>query len=172
LIAAGKAKPMIIVMPNGHTPDRPSAGTTNMLQNTDFRDDFLKVVIPYIDSHYRTIANAQNRAMAGLSMGGGHTIQNGLTHPELFSYIGVFSISGGGEQYEKANDAALKKAAADLKLVYYAYGREDFVARNTDQLKGTLSKYGIRFMLHETGGGHTWINWREYLNDFVPRLFQ
>ncbi len=172
LIAAGKAAPMIIVMPNGHTPDRPNAGAMNMLQNTDFRDDFLKIVIPYIDSHYRTIPQAAGRAMAGLSMGGGHTIQNGLTHPELFNYIGVFSISGGGEQYEKANDAALKKSASDMKLVYYAYGREDFVAKNSDQLKGTLNKYGIKFTLHETGGGHTWINWREYLNDFAPRLFK
>jgi len=74
LIAAGKAKPMIIVMPNGHTPDRPNAGPANMMQNTDFRDDFLKAVIPYIDKNYRTIGNAKNRAMAGLSMGGGRTI--------------------------------------------------------------------------------------------------
>jgi enterochelin esterase-like enzyme len=171
LIAAGKAKPMIIVMPNGHTPDRP-VNSGNMMQNNDFSDDFLKVVVPYIDKNYRTIANAGNRAMAGLSMGGAHTIQNGLPHPELFHYIGIFSISGGGEQYEKANDAALKKAAAELKLVYYAYGREDFVVRNADQLKGTLNKYGIKLTMHETGGGHTWINWREYLNDFAPHLFK
>lgn len=173
LIAAGKAKPMIIVMPNGHTPDRPSTGAPgNMLMNPDFSKDFLKVVIPYIDAHYRTIPNAANRAMAGLSMGGGHTIQNGLPHPELFHYLGIFSITGGGEQYEKTNDAALKKAAVALKLFYYAYGREDFVARNSDQLKATARKYGIKVTLHETGGGHTWINWREYLNDFAPRLFK
>jgi enterochelin esterase-like enzyme len=176
LIAAGKAKPMIIVMPDGHTPDRPAAGPAatpaNMLQNPDFTNDFLKVVIPYIDSHFRTLPTAANRAMAGLSMGGGHTIQNGLTHPELFHYIGVFSITGGGEPYEKANDAALKRGAREFKLVYYAYGREDFVARNSGQLKDTLNKYAIKFTLHETGGGHTWINWREYLNDFAPRLFK
>ncbi|MEO8371223.1 MAG: alpha/beta hydrolase-fold protein [Candidatus Solibacter sp.] len=171
LIAAGKAKPMIIVMPNGHTPDRPNSGSANMLQNPDFRDDFLKVVIPYVDGNYRTVADADHRAMAGLSMGGGHTIQNGLTHPELFHYVGVFSISGGGEAYEKANDTALKQAAKALKLMYYAYGREDFIAPNAKQLKGTLDKYQIKFTLHETGGGHTWINWREYLNDFTPRLF-
>jgi enterochelin esterase-like enzyme len=172
LIAAGKAKPMIIVMPDGHTPDRPAAGAANMLQNPDFTNDFLKVVVPYIDSHFRTLPTAASRAMAGLSMGGGHTIQNGLTHPELFHYIGVFSITGGGEQYEKTNDAALKRGAKEFKLVYYAYGREDFVARNSQQLKDTLNKYSIKFTLHETGGGHTWINWREYLNDFTPRLFK
>ncbi len=101
LIAAGKAKPMIVVMPNGHTPERPNGGGANILQNTDFGDDLLKVVIPYIDANYRTIANADNRAMAGLSMGGAHTIQNGLPHPEVFHYIGIFSITGGGEAYER-----------------------------------------------------------------------
>jgi enterochelin esterase family protein len=110
--------------------------------------------------------------MAGLSMGGAHTIQNGLPHPEVFHYVGVFSITGGGEQYEKAHDAALKQAAASMKLVYYAYGSQDPVVRTPEQLKGTLEKYAIKLTLHETGGGHTWINWREYLNDFAPRLFQ
>ena len=172
LLAAGKIKPMIVVMPNGHTPDRPNTGGANMLVNTDFRDDFLKVVIPYIDGHYRTIANADNRGMAGLSMGGAHTVQNGLPHPELFHYIGIFSIMGGGEQYEKANDAALRQAATDMKLVYYAYGRQDPIVRNSAQLKSTLKKYDIKLTLHETDGGHTWINWREYLNDFAPRLFR
>jgi enterochelin esterase-like enzyme len=172
LIAAGKAKPMIVVMPNGHTPDKPNAQPANMLINTDFTNDFLKVVIPYIDKNYRTIPDADSRGMAGLSMGGAHTIQNGLPHPELFHWIGVFSITGGGEAYEKANNTTLKQAAKAMKLVYYAYGREDFVARNSAQLKATLDKYAIKFTLHETGGGHTWINWREYLNDFTPRLFR
>ena len=172
LIAAGKVKPMIIVMPSGHTPDRPNANPANMLQNTDFSDDLLKVVIPYIDRQYRTVANADNRAMAGLSMGGAHTIFNGLPHPELFHYIGIFSIMGGGDAYEKAFDAQLKQAAKAHKLVYYAYGREDFVAPRAGELKGTLNKYSIPFVLHETAGGHTWINWREYLNDFAPRLFR
>jgi enterochelin esterase family protein len=59
-----------------------------------------------------------------------------------------------------------------MKVVYYAYGSQDPVVRNADQLKSTLSKYGMKLTLHETGGGHTWINWREYLNDFAPRLFR
>ena len=57
-------------------------------------------------------------------------------------------------------------------MVYCAYGREDFAVRNADQLKGTLNKYGIPLLLHETDGGHTWINWREYFNDFASRLFK
>ncbi len=173
LIAAGKAKPMIVVMPNGHTADRPGAeGGRGVLDNPDFGNDLLKVIIPYVDANYRTVVNANNRAMAGLSMGGAHTIANGLPHPEVFHYVGVFSMVGGGEQYEKTNDAALKQAAKDMKLVYYAYGSEDPVVRNPGQFKGTLEKYNIKLTLHETGGGHTWINWREYLNDFAPRLFR
>lgn len=173
LIAAGKAKPMIVAMPNGHTPDRPNGGgPANMLQNADFGNDLLKVVVPYVDAHYRTIANASDRAMAGLSMGGAHTIAFGLPHPDVFRYIGVFSMVGGGEQYEKTNDAALKQAAKEMKLVYYAYGSEDPVVRNPGQLEGTLQKYNIKLTLHQTGGGHTWINWREYLDDFAPRLFR
>ena len=106
---------------------------------------------------------------------GGYTTALGLRglHPRTPAAPQGREFPGrGGEPYEKTNDAALKKAAGAFKLIYYAYGREDFVARNTDQLKGTLSKYGIKFMVHETGGGHTWINWRAYLNDFAQRLFK
>lgn len=173
LIAAGKAKPMIIVMPAGHTPDRPGA---DMLTNTDFRDDFLKDLIPYADGHYRTIAKADARAMAGLSMGGAHTIQNGLTHPELFHYIGVFSMGLQSPQqaadYAARNDAALKQGARSFKLVYYAMGKEDFLYGTVAPTRAMLDKYGIAHVYNESGGGHTWINWRRYLADFAPRLFR
>ena len=173
LIAAGKAKPMIIVMPAGHTPDRPGA---DMLTNTDFRDDFLKDLIPYVDGHYRTIAKADARAMAGLSMGGAHTIQNGLTHPELFHYIGVFSMGLQSPQqaadYAARNDAALKQGARSFKLVYYAMGKEDFLYGTVAPTRAMLDKYGIAHVYNESGGGHTWINWRRYLADFAPRLFR
>lgn len=173
LIAGGKAKPMIIVMPAGHTPDRPGA---DMLTNTDFRDDFLKDLIPYVDGHYRTIAKADARAMAGLSMGGAHTIQNGLTHPELFHYIGVFSMGLQSPQqaadYAARSDAALKQGARSFKLVYYAMGKEDFLYGTVAPTRAMLDKYGIAHVYNESGGGHTWINWRRYLADFAPRLFR
>ncbi|MBO9518321.1 MAG: esterase [Porphyrobacter sp.] len=175
LIAAQKAKPMIVVMPFGHTPDRPG---TNMLANTDFGDDLIKDLIPYVDGNFRTLANQQSRAMAGLSMGGSHTIRYGLTHPELFDYIGIFSMGLGMQgpadvtAYETANDAALKKAAADLNLVYYAMGKDDFLYGTVAPTRAMFAKYGIKDVYNETGGGHTWINWRRYLTDFAPRLFQ
>jgi enterochelin esterase-like enzyme len=176
LIAAGKARPMIIVMPAGHTPDRPGA---NMLGNQDFGNDLHKDLIPAIDATFRTEAKAQSRAMAGLSMGGAHTIQFGLPRPEIFRYVGVFSmgLGMGGNQddikrYEQQNSAALARSAKDMKLVYYAMGKEDFLYGTVAPTRAMLDRAGIGHMYNESGGGHTWINWRRYLADFAPRLFR
>jgi enterochelin esterase-like enzyme len=173
LIAAGKAKPMIIVMPFGHTPERPGA---DMLTNTDFSKDFLDDLIPFVDANFRTIAKPASRAMAGLSMGGAHTLNNGLTHPELFRYIGIFSMGLINEQqaaaYEQKNAAALDQAAKSMKLVYYAMGKTDFLYRAVVPTRAMLDKHGIEHLYNESEGGHTWINWRRYFNDFAPRLFR
>ena len=85
LIAAGKARPMIVVMPFGHTPDRPG---TDLLTNQDFGDDLSKDLIPYVEANFRTLNGPATRAMAGLSMGGAHTLRFGLTHAERFGYVG------------------------------------------------------------------------------------
>ena len=74
--------------------------------------------------------------------------------------------------YEQANDAALKQAAQDLDLVYYAMGKDDFLYNTVAPTRAMLDKYGIEHVYHETAGGHTWINWRRYLADFAPRLFR
>jgi enterochelin esterase family protein len=176
LIAAGKAKPMIIVMPFGHTPDRPGA---DMLANTDFGDDLTQDVIPLVDRTFRTIPKAESRAMAGLSMGGSHTIRFGLPRSDLFRYVGIFSMGLGMpgreqdlQRYEAANDAALKRSAKELKLVYYAIGKDDFLYATVAPTRALLDRYGIRHVYNESGGGHTWINWRRYLDDFAPRLFR
>lgn len=176
LIAAGKAKPMIIVMPAGHTPER--SGAPGMLGNTDFGDDLHKDLIPQIDASFRTLKAADRRAMAGLSMGGAHTIQFGLTHPEAFRYIGIFSMGlgmGGNEEdvkrYEQANAAALARSAKEMKLVYYAMGKDDFLYGTVAPTRAMLDRQKIRHVYNESGGGHTWINWRRYLEDLLPRLF-
>jgi enterochelin esterase family protein len=176
LIAAGKAKPMIVVMPFGHTPDRPGA---DMLTNTDFGDDLIKDLIPLVDRDYRTIAKAESRAMAGLSMGGAHTINFGLPRSDVFRYIGIFSMGLGMQgreqdvsRYEAAHDAALDRSAKELKLVYYAMGREDFLYATVVPTRAILDRHGIRHVYNESGGGHTWANWRRYLDDFAPRLFR
>jgi enterochelin esterase family protein len=175
LIAAGKAKAMIVVMPFGHTPDRPG---TDILANTDFGDDLIKDLMPQIERNFRTINSANARAMAGLSMGGAHTLRYGLTHPELFGYLGLFSMGLGmnGNQdeikrYEADNAAALSASAKELKLFYYAMGKDDFLYATVAPTRAMLGRHGIKHVYNESGGGHTWINWRRYLNDFAPRLF-
>ena len=175
LIAGGSTRPMIVVMPFGHTPDRPGA-TGGMLNNQDFGNDLLQDLIPYVEANFRTLNAPATRAMAGLSMGGAHTIRNGLTHPELFGYIGIFSmgLSAGNEvtAYETQNDAALRRAASELRHVYFAMGKDDFLFNRVAPTRAMLDKYGIRHTYNETEGGHTWINWRNYLADFAPRLFR
>ena len=172
LIAAGKAKPMIVVMPFGHTPDRPN---TDVLANQDFGNDLAKDLIPYVEANWRTLPGKTNRAMAGLSMGGAHTLRFGLTSPERYDYIGVFSMgimdTTQLAAFEKQNAAALARGAKQFKLVYYAVGREDFLYRSIAPTRALLAKYGIKDVYHESGGGHTWVNWRQYLADFAPRLF-
>jgi enterochelin esterase family protein len=173
LIAAGTARPMIVVMPFGHTPPRPG---TDILTNADFGDDFLKDLIPYVEANYRTINTPASRAMAGLSMGGAHTLNYGLTHPELFGYVGIFSMGLLNPQqvadYEKRNAAALDRAAKGMKLVYYAMGKTDFLYQSVAPTREILNRHGIRHVYNESDGGHTWINWRRYFNDFAPRLFK
>jgi enterochelin esterase-like enzyme len=152
-------------LPTGVGPATPSGA---------YGRDLFEVVIPYIDKNYRTIANAQNRAMAGLSAGGSATLNNGLPNPQVFQWIGIYSIGTSPESYLARNKVALEKGRATNKLLYYAYGREDGIV--TGSGPGTnkmLSDLGYRnYVFNESPGGHTWINWRRYLNDFAPRLFK
>jgi enterochelin esterase family protein len=173
LIAAGKAKPMIVVMPFGHTPDRPGA---DMLTNEDFGNDLSKDLIPYVEANFRTLNAPASRAMAGLSMGGAHTLRFGLTNPERFGYVGVFSMglmdTAQVASFEKQNAQALARGAKTFRLVYYAMGKDDFLYRSVAPTRSLLDKYGVKHVYNESGGGHTWVNWREYLADFAPRLFR
>jgi enterochelin esterase family protein len=149
-----------------------------MLTNSDFGDDLAKDLIPYTEANFRTLAGPSARGMAGLSMGGAHTLQFGLPHPERFGYVGVFSMGLGlqdslqARAYETKNAAALDRGAKEFKLVYYAIGKEDFLYRTAAPTRAILDKHHIKYVYHESGGGHTWTNWRDYLNDFAPRLFR
>ena len=139
---------MIVVMPFGHTPDRPGA---NILANNDFGDDLINDLMPQIEKTFRTVGKASGRAMAGLSMGGSHTLRFGLTHPELFQYLGVFSMGLGMNnnqaeiaKYEQDNAVALVLGARDLKLVYYAMGKDDFLYGTSAPTRAMLDRQGIR----------------------------
>jgi enterochelin esterase-like enzyme len=200
LIAASKARPMIIVMPAGHVngagaplggtvPPAAAQGMPGIGPGPDpFANDFLTDVVPYIEKNYRVLTDRQNRAIAGLSMGGNQTLNIAIPHLEKFAYIGVFSsgiISGGrgaappqsgpfAAVWEKQNLAALDNTAAKrgLNLLWFSTGKEDFLIDTTKNTVELLKKHGFSPVFIESQGAHTWLNWRDYLSQFAPQLFQ
>ena len=135
-----------------------------------FPESLVNDVVPYIEKNYRVIANKDGRAIAGLSMGGGHTVAATNAHPDVFSYVGVFSMGTAADITDKLE--ALKKAG--VKYYYVGHGKDDPVVRvaQGENLAAQLEKVGINYHFTESSGGHTWSNWRIYLNEFAPKLFQ
>ncbi len=181
LLAAGQAKPMIVVMPNGSMPLPPSSGMPNpaamQQMRALFADELLKEIMPYVEKTYRTQTNRENRAIAGLSMGGFQTLDVTLTRPELFNYVGVFSSGFFGATIDEAetkyasalNDPGFNK---NKKLFWIEIGKDDFVMDANKKTMALLDKHQIKYQYKETAGGHTWTNWRQYLNEYVPLLFR
>jgi enterochelin esterase family protein len=178
LIAAGSAKPMMVVMPYGRPLPEvmlvPSAGRGPANADDLFGKDLLEDVIPYVEKLYRTTAKAEDRALAGLSMGGGQALRIGLGHLDTFHYIGAFSAAARGNPEETFKDFFADPAAANrkLKLFYIACGKEDGLFAGAQALSDALEKHQIKHRFAPSGEGHVWRNWRDYLADFAPQLFR
>jgi enterochelin esterase family protein len=190
LLADKKAQPMLVVMPNGSLPrpanlprftpgERPSPEALAAMAAAQdrFTNELLKDVIPYVEKNHRALPGGENRAIAGLSMGGGQTLRAFTTHPDEFAYVGVWSAGIGQnvEDFEKRNEAFFKEADKvnkAVKLFSISVGDKDFALAGSKSLAELLNRHGIKHELHVSSGGHTWINWRHYLNDFAPQLFQ
>jgi enterochelin esterase-like enzyme len=147
-----------------------NAGRGGNMFGGAFPESLVNDVVPYIEKHYRAIAHKDSRAIAGLSMGGGHTLSATNAHPEVFSYIGVFSMGTMADVSDKL--AAIKKAG--VKYYYVGHGKDDPVVRvaQGQNLAAQLEKAGINYHYTESTGAHTWANWRIYLNEFAPALFR
>jgi len=170
-------------------------------QPDEFTQDFTAAIRPYIEKHYRVRSGREYRAIAGLSMGGSQTLNIAIPHLTDYAYVGVFSsglIGGGGgrgrgaapvsegavapatppppfgEAWEKRNLAMLDNAAAKkgLKLLWFSTGKDDFLLETTRSTVALLERHGFTPRYTETDGGHTWLNWRDYLSQFAPLLFQ
>jgi enterochelin esterase-like enzyme len=206
LIAAKKMKPMVVVMPAGHTNTTPTAAPATAAPSAappldDFARDFLTDLMPYAEKNYRVMTDRANRAIAGLSMGGSQTMNVAFHRLEQFAYIGVFSSGatlGGGRGAAPAAPGAAGAPApppaaapaptawetahlADLddpklkkgtKLIWLSTGVTDGLIANTRSTVEMLKKHGFAPVFKESPGGHTWINWRNYLIEFAPLLFQ
>jgi enterochelin esterase-like enzyme len=217
LIAAKKAKPMVVVMPAGHTRRGAAATALGRTGTEEFVKDFVTDVMPYVEKNYRVLTDRNSRAIAGLSMGGNHTLQVAIPHLDRFAYIGVYSSGllgafpglGGGRrgapppaapsaapaatpaaapppaaptapppptvaEWEKEHQATLDNPALKkgLKLLWFATGKDDGLITTTTATVDLFKKHGFEPVFKESPGGHTWINWRSYLNEFAPQLFR
>lgn len=170
LLAEGKAEPMIVVMPDGSVGRSPAAAGAQATGR--FEDDMVQDIIPYVEENYRVLARKDQRAIAGLSMGGGQTLRLTLENPDMFSYIGVFS--SGARSVDEEFEKGLEELETEgVKLYWIGCGVNDQLAHaGSVTLAGLLEKHGIEYTFRESPGGHTWINWRHYLAEFAPLLFR
>jgi enterochelin esterase-like enzyme len=157
----------------GAAPGAPAAaaarGGTGGVMGGLFPESIVKDLIPYIEKNYRAIRNKDGRALAGLSMGGGHTLAASNAHPEAFSYIGVFSMGTRDDITDKLQ--AIKKAG--IKNYYVGCGKQDQICvEGSKNLDALLTKVGIKHTTTFSEGGHTWNNWRLYLSELAPMLFK
>lgn len=196
LIASGSCKPMIIVMAYGYArragqaapavtgpPTSPDRAKAMQEMFSAFEDDLIQALIPFVDKTYRTIPNRENRAMAGLSMGGMQTFQITLKNLDTFAYIGGFSGAGGGMSgapfdVKTAFGGAMSDAAAfnkKVSLVWVGIGTKEpeRMYQGVNNFHQTLDKAGIKHVYYESPGtDHEWQTWRRDLKDFAPRLFR
>ena len=189
LIAQGKAEPMIVVMPNGNGAQKAMPGEYEdamykpSFMNPRTMEGSIEVAFPdlvnWVDAHYRTIADKNHRAIAGLSMGGFHSLYISANNPQMFGYVGLFSAAinrqAEGENgfiYENLDGKLDKQFSPAPSLYYIAIGRTDFLFKDNADYRQRLDKKGYKYEYLETDGGHIWKNWRIYLNQFAPKLFK
>jgi enterochelin esterase family protein len=192
LIAEGKAKPMILVTPLGYAragvgtgPDRPedrqsmgrgappAPGTSPPPPGGVFGQDLLNDVVPFVEKTFRTLPGADNRALGGLSMGGGQTVQIGFTHPDTFHYLVI--MSAGAQNAETTYPEFFKPDVANkkLKLLWMGIGKDDnLTGAGAKALHEALTKAGIKHTFELGEGRHEWVVWRHHLRDVAPLLFQ
>ena len=189
LIAQGKAEPMIVVMTNGNAaleaaPGESSLGwekqPTFQLPKTmegSFEMHFPEVV-KFVDKHYRTKANKKNRAIAGLSMGGFHSLHISKQYPDMFNYVGLFSAAimpgknATSPVYEDMEGKLATQFAKKPALYWIAIGKTDFLYKANVEYRKLLDEKGYPYEYFENEDGHIWRNWRIYLSEFAPKLFK
>lgn len=188
LIAQGKAKPMIVVMTNGNASQEAAPGESslgfaapNMNMPKTMEGSFETAfpdVVKFIDKTYRTVKSKQGRAIAGLSMGGYHSLHISKQYPDMFNYVGLFSAAIMPNKDAKSPiyddfDAKLKTQFAKKPALYWiAIGDKDFLYQANNDYRKMLDDKGYKYEYYETSEGHIWKNWRIYLTEFTPKLFK
>lgn len=196
LIAMGKAKPMIVVMPNGNTNCQAAPGAWSKgMYMPSFRgsldqpalasmDESFMDIVNYVESHYKVVKDKKHRAVCGLSMGGGHSFAITRRYPDTFDYVGLFSaglhIDGSQQKsfYQALKDNKEVQGQLDRlfkakpALYWIAIGKTDFLYEQNTGLRKYLDEKGYPYKYRETDGGHIWRNWRIYLSEFAQMIFK
>jgi enterochelin esterase-like enzyme len=187
LIAEGKAKPMLVVIPNGNVsrPGAAAGGGYNNEAMDVFREELLGSIIPFIESSYRVKPGAENRAISGLSMGGGQAFYTGLRNTEVFANVGVFSTGLFGGISRQPGAAEFNPETVipgilsnpepfnkKLKVFYISVGEQDPRIEATRKLVQTFKSKGLKVDFASFPGGHEWQVWRKSLYDFAQKLYK
>jgi enterochelin esterase-like enzyme len=204
LIASARAKPMIVVMPNGHATERMAPGTgpvegqtprpqpplvpraapsgpppaarpmtaatRGMVLGGTYPESFMSDVVPFVERTFRVAPGRENRAIAGLSMGGMHTLAISTANPSAFEYVGIFSHAARVDSTVDGRLTALREGKP--KLLYVTVGVDDFLIENSRVLVERMKGVGLTPTYLETPGAHTFFVWRQYLSEFASRLFR
>lgn len=188
LIAQGKAKPMIVVMPNGNASQEAAPGESSRgmvpptmqlpkIMEGSYEQAFPEIV-KFIDKNYRTIKSKSGRAIAGLSMGGFHSLHISKQYPDMFNYIGLFSAAimpnkeVSSPIYENMEGKLKVQFDKNPTLYWIAIGKTDFLYKANEEYRKLLDEKGYKYTYYESDEGHIWKNWRIYLTEFVPMLFR
>lgn len=188
LLAQGKIKPMIVVMPNGNVIQDAAPGEGNrgyykpqfMVPKTmdgTYEANFMDIV-HFVENNYRIHPDKANRAIAGLSMGGFHALHISRYYPNTFDYVGLFSAAilpgnnPDGKVYANLDETLKTQMDNDYKLYWIGIGKTDFLYKANQDYRDKLDEMGMKYTYRESEGGHIWRNWRIYLSEFAPLLFQ
>jgi enterochelin esterase family protein len=188
LIAQGKAEPMIVVMPNGNVIQDAAPGEGSdgfykprfMVPKTmdgSYEENFMDIV-SFVESSYRVKSGKAQRAIAGLSMGGFHSLHISRYYPNTFDYVGLFSAAilpnqnAESKVYQNVGETLKQQMENGYKLYWLGIGKTDFLYKNNVKFHEKLEAMGMVHTYHESEGGHIWKNWRIYLSEFVSQLFK
>ncbi len=170
LIADGKVKPMVVVMPYGHVPREIKAASPTPANDPGaIEKELLTAVKPLIEAKYRVLADRNHRAIGGLSMGAGQSMSIGFHNLDQFAYIAAFSGGGNRTEWEKADPADLNRK---LKVLWIGCGTDDPGYQGVKAMDELLTSKNVKHIWNQSGGGHSWPNWQVYLSKYAPLLFR
>lgn len=173
LLADGKIKPMIVVMPYGHIPReiKPAkpASPSGTPDSVAIEKELLTGVKPEVESKYRVLTDREHRAIGGLSMGAAQSLSIGLHNLDSFAYIAAFSGGGDKAEWEKADPTVLNQR---LRVLWLGCGTEDAAFKSVKGMNDLLTEKKVKHMFNPSGGAHSWPNWQVYLSKYAPLLFR